>query len=216
MEEKLKSFLAKHKKILVPVVLDLLALFLVFWVILPQFTEIPETTSQIKGQNSRITTLNQSLSNIRSASDTEVDENFNTAVRALPTNKEVALIFSALSAAASASNTQLETFSLSVGGIFGRATELTQGVTNAPTITVTARIRGIDSRSMTQFSNELTKRLPLAEIKNISITSDSAYYEVGFFYKPVDTSKIEKQDKVTLLNQSEINLLNQLKEWDKP
>ena len=208
--------ITRYKKFIIPLVLNLLTVFLVFWVIFPQIGQIPQQLSKIKTQTSQNKTLNESLSLLRSLPDSEVDENFTTVVSALPTTKDVALIFSSLSSAASASNTQVESFSLNAGGIFGRAAELSDtGTITTPTLSVIAQVGGASAASLTQFGSELTVRLPVAEIRNLGLANDSATYEIGFYYKPLDTAKIDRQDKIIPLSQSEINLLNQLKEWSR-
>lgn len=209
------SYVIKYKRFIVQILLGLSSVVMIFWVIFPEISWISNELSEIKSRSEVASTLKQSLSVISSAPDEALDDNFNTAVHALPPGKDVVLIFSALSSAAAASNTTLEDFSLTVGGIYGRAAKVISGVGSAPSVDVSAHVGGASPESLIDFARALSQKLPLSEVSKINISGSGASYQVSFFYKPYDTSQMAKQDKVALPPQSDLNLLNQLKGWDQ-
>ena len=215
MKFQLPYYIIKYKKFLVPLMFVLLAIFMIFVIIIPQFSTLSSLNQQISAQEEQLATLKNSISVVSSQSDETLDDQVNTATLALPTGKDVSKIFSALSAAAASSGTIIEEFSLSVGGIYGRAARFTSTVVGTPSLSVAARVQGPSPKDLTNFAKELQKTLPLAEVKKMDISDGLASFQVNFFYKPVDLSVIAKQENVVAPGQSSINLLNQFKEWNQ-
>jgi hypothetical protein len=215
MDTKHSFDITKYKKFIVPVAINMATVFIIVVIILPQFSILGDTLSQIKTQKEKVSDLNSTLSTIVSAQDLTLDSSLTSSTRAVPTGKDVSLIFSALSKAAAASGTELGEFSLTVGGIFGRAAQIAPGVGSTPSIVVSASVKGGDVKSLIQFSSELQKLLPLSQINRLNVSGDTASFEISFFYKPLDELKISKQQGVAPLSQADLNLLSQLKEWEQ-
>lgn len=212
--KELYPYYIKYKQILIPSSFLLLSIFLIFAVIMPQIGVISETNRGISEANEKITTLKNSLSVVESANPTQTQDNLQTVTTALPTAKDIALIFNALSETANKSGVGLDEFALKVGGIYGKAEKVdTEGVAGVPAIEVDAKTTG-DAQSTVVFSQNLQKALPLSEIKLIDMTDDQAKYTINFFYKPLDLSVL-MQNVVTPLNQTDVNLINQLRGWEQ-
>lgn len=212
--EELKRYYVKYKKQILPLVFLSLSFFLIFRVILPQTSAISESNQLISSKTSQIDTLQKTLSVVSSQNDSLIEEQMDTATKALPGIKNIAIIFEALTSAAAASGSELREFSLKVGGVYGRAAKVTGFVKGVPSISVTARISGTPF-DLIKFSKEAQERLPLAEVKALDTSKDTGTFEIDFFYKPYDIAAIAKQEKVSSLTQVDLNLLTQLKEWDK-
>jgi hypothetical protein len=213
MDKKIRSFFVKYKKLIVPLALDLASVFIVFGVIFPQISTISNQNSEIEKQNEVLINLRNSLNTINSQDVTVLDENFSIATRALPVSKDVALIFSSLTDASSGTNNILGDFSLTVGGVYGRAAQLIEGVTSVPSVGVTANVSGSSARNLALILEYLLRHIPLTEVKQARISQDAADLQVNYFYKPVDVSRITKSDKVTPLSQADQNTIEQMKDW---
>lgn len=214
--QELKRYYVKYKKQLIPTVLLSLALFIIFRVILPQVSSISESNQAISDKARSVETLKSSLSALASLGETDSASNLELSLKALPASKDIALIYSALSSAATSSQSELRDFSLKVGGVYGRAVKVSSGgVKGVPAIDVLARVSAANPSNLIVFSKELQERLPLAEVKRIDSNKDLGTFEIGFYYKTYDLSLISRQDKVLSLSQQDLNLLNQLKGWDK-
>ncbi len=212
--KELYPYYIKYKNILIPSGLFLLGLFLLFAVIMPQLSAIGESNSQISAANEKINTLQNSISVVESANTAQTQENLQTVTKALPTAKDIALIFEALSDTANKAGVSLDDFSLKVGGLYGKAEQVeTGGVTGVPGIDVEIRVTG-DAKSFVAFAQSLQQALPLSEIKLVEMNDGEANYDVSFFYKPIDLSVV-KQDNVPPLSQSDVNLINQLNTWEQ-
>jgi len=211
---KLPNYLNKYKRFLIPIIFILLSVFMIFLIIIPQFSQISDLNNQVSAENDKVNTLQTSLNALSSMDDHDLETKKSIATDALPTTKDVSRIFSALAAAADASQTNLGDFSLDAGPVFGSALLNESKVQGTPSLEVTVRVEGSDASNLADFAKELQKTLPLSEVKKINSTDSSANYTVGFFYKPVDLSVISKQEKVTLPSQSTDALLNQMQTWE--
>jgi hypothetical protein len=210
---QLKEFIQNYRKILLPLLLIFASVFLMILVIMPQFSSITNKMSEISDQNKLIATLTNSQRAVTDTSEALVNSDFDTATLALPVQKDISLVFDALTQAASETNTTVSTFAITVGGIYGKAAEAST-VAGNPNMSVTASVIG-DVASLVAFTQKLNETLPLSEISKIDISDSEAVLEISFYYKPVDASKIASEDSVTPLSQSDKILLNKLKEWEE-
>ena len=203
----------KYKKQILPLALILLSLFIAFRVILPQFSSISETNSLIENKKQELEILNNSIRVLEVTSDDAVSEDLAISTDALPTSKDVTKIFGALSSAASASNTELNEFSLKVGVLGKEVSPADVSVIGIPQVSVVAKVSSSDASNLIQFGQKLDQTLPLSEIKQIDAVGNLATFEIKFYYKPIDLNIVSKKDKITPLTQADRNLLNQLAEW---
>lgn len=214
MSRDTKVLFLKYKKFLIPIGVVVGVFLLVFMVILPQIGSIFDKLKQIEAAKSEINMLEASVNTIQKTSDATLDENFNLVLKTLPAEKNVELIFSALSEAANVANSQLSDFSVRVGGVYGRAFQVPT-TTGSPSIEVAAHIEAADSRSVNEFMKVLYETLPLSEITKVNINEGKGSYTINFFFKPVGTAKIAEQYDIKPLSQQDQNLLKQLKEWER-
>ncbi len=216
MREMYRKYYAKYKKQIIPILLISLSFFVIFRVILPQVSAISESNQAISEKIREVETLKDTLSALSSLNEADSVSNLQTSLKALPTSKDISIIFSALSSAATSSQSELKDFSLKVGGVYGRAAKVSSGgVKGVPAVDVIARVSSPNPENLILFSKELRERLPLAEVKRIDSNNDLGTFEIGFYYKVNDLSLISRQDKVLPLSQADLNLITQLKGWDK-
>lgn len=211
MKEELLRIYTKYKKQILPLLLIILSLFIVFRVILPQFFSISETNSAIAAKKQELETLKNSIKVLETISDDIVSADLALSTDALPTTKDVARIFGALSTAAKTSDTDLNEFSLKIGGILGK--DITTGDISAigvPQVSVVAKVSSSDPSGLIQFAEEINHTLPLSEIKKIDANGNEGTFEINFYYKPIDLNLISKNDKVAPLTPADRNLLNEL------
>lgn len=212
--KELNPYLVKYKKFMIPAALLFLSLIMLFGVIIPQISSISETNKTKSEALNKITKLEQSLSVIQKTNSDVVDSDLKTVTTALPTSKDISLIFSALNNVADKSGVSLDEFSLKVGGIYGRAEEVdTGGVTGVPTVDVKVQTSGSAINTVI-FAKNMKEQLPLSEIKLIDNNQGTATYEISFFYKPLDLNVL-KQDEVASITQADKNLVKQLEDWNQ-
>lgn len=217
MKQEFFQIYTKYKNQILPITFIILSLFVAFRVILPQFSSISQTNTEIENKKQELEILNNSIKVLETASDDEVSQDLTLSTDALPTSKDVTKIFGAMTAAARASNTELNEFSLKVGGVFGKAVSQVDvaPTIGVPQVSVVARVSSSNASNLIQFAQELDKTLPLSEVKRIDTVSNLGTFEISFYYKPIDLNLVSKKDKVVPLTQADRNLLNQLTEWNR-
>lgn len=211
MEALVRLYYQKYKKNLIPVTLIFASLFMIFRIALPQFSGINQTRSQIDAKEQELTTAQQTLSTINALS-AEIDENIENVQTALPVEKDITLIFSALTSAAEKADVTLSDYSIKVGNIFEKETKPARKATGTPEVTVNATIRASDSASLLSFSKEMYDVLPLAEVRNVRIVENEANLEMRFFYKPVDVAALSRVEHVAPLTPQEQAMLENFRE----
>lgn len=204
---------AKYKSYLLPVIFIALSLFIILKIIIPQLSSTGTLRSEIVDKRDEVTGINNSLSALSNQNEDELTDNLELAIRALPTSKNIAIIFDALSSAAAESDTDLREFTLKVGGLYGKAEGPVVGI-NTPSIKVEIRVGGADAKNIVNFTSEVRKRLPLSDTIMINNAGSFATIEMIFFYKPLNLAAIAAQNRVLPLSQTDKNLLKQLSEWD--
>lgn len=208
----MKDVFLKHKKIVYPVIFLTFSLLLVTLVIFPQISSISSSNQEIANKTKNIQVLEESLSTI--SQETNLETAADLTNKALPTTKNVAVIFDALLSAAGSSGTKIEEFSLKVGGVYGRAENTKANVVGTPFISVLVRVSG-DASEFVKFASEMHQRLPLAEITKIDSANDVASFQINFFYRPQDLSALTKKDAVPPVDDRNKELLQKLSEWDR-
>lgn len=211
--KELVEIYKKYKQQILPLAFMLFSIFILFRVIIPQFSTISETNNLIISKKEELSVLNNSLKIIESADRDQVARDFGISTTALPTAKDIVKIFSALTSATAKSDTELKEFSLKIGGLYGKIIENTSQVIGAPDVAVVANVQSENPANFIEFARELSKTLPLSEIKKINTTGNLGVYEISFYYKPLDLTLVSKSDKVQELSQADKNLLNELSGW---
>ena len=214
MKQELTRIYLKYKKQLVPTILVSASLFILLRIIFPQITELSETGQEIERVQREIEDLNATLSTVSAFNSVEGEGNIALTTKALPNSKDISVIFSLLTGVASESNVEIRDFSLTIGGLYGRAAAGT-GARGVPVVDVKVRFEAPGSQTFVALAEDIQTRLPLVEIQNVEISGNQGTFELGFYYKPIDLAALAKQGNVRPLTQADLNLINQLRTWDE-
>lgn len=212
--QELNFIYEKHKNQLVPAALFLAAFFVIFRIILPQWSDIQNVNEELSKKNQSIESLNSTLNVLQGTPDEIVDRNYELVTTALPIAKDIVLIFNELNAAADKSSVKLGGFSLKVGGVYSKQKTSTteQTIAGIPYLNILVKANG-DTAKLKDFANAMYKSIPLIEIKTVDISKKDAQYESKFFFKPISLRSSGANVPLTQLNASENSLLKQLSDW---
>lgn len=210
----LKIYYPKYKKYLVPAILVLISLFIILAIIFPQFSEIGKLNKSISDKKMEIVDLNNTLNILIPMSEVDTKSDLSLAAKALPSAKDISLMFLALSSSASVADVELAGFSLKVGGVYTDASKAGPTVPGFPTLAMNVVIKSESPSKIINFISQLHERLPLSEVGKFEIVSDVANFDVNFYYKPYDLTAISTQ-KVAPMSENEKKLIEQLRSWDK-
>lgn len=215
----LKHSYRKNKQKILPIIFGLVGFFVIFRIILPQWTDIQDVQQLISTKLSTVSAKDSNVTLLNSMPNETVDSNYNLVATALPIQKDVVLIFSELNNVSAKTNVKLGGFSLQVGGIYSNNKTAalsggkTQGISGIPYLTILINVSG-DNDNLKQFAEELYKSIPLVEIKDINISKNNAQYNVNFFFKQVALRPANvNTTQLKSLSADENSLLTKLKSW---
>ena len=103
----LNKYYQKYHVMLVPAVLLVASVIIVVFVVIPQISSISTTSATLSQKRDQVAQLTTSLTTIQNANDDQVNDNLAIVTTALPTTKDVLLIFNALTNAAADSGAHL-------------------------------------------------------------------------------------------------------------
>lgn len=213
MEKDFKTIYAKHRKQLLPLALLMASFFIIFRVIMPQISDIQDFLSQMDQKSQETDLLGSDLSMLQSMSDATVDQNYALVTTALPTTKDIVLIFTELNNTASKVNVKLGSFSVKVGGIYAvsKVADVSQrAIDGVPYLNIVVNASG-DSTALKNFADALYKSMPVVEIKNIEIDQTSGNFDVNFFFMPITVSN--SNTGLKQLTSGETTMLQTLQSW---
>lgn len=208
MEKQLRIYLTKYKSFLMPLIFFSASFFLVFRIILPQFSSISESKLQISQKQKDLDDAKLTYQTLSTLPD--ITDKISTATLALPTSKDFASMLAAVSEAISEADAMLEGFSIKVGGVYGKAVVQNAVSAEYPTLNLTVRITYSNALSAKLFAQSLQKKLPISEIKKISASASSGSVELSFYYKPISQVAISKIEKIPPFTPREQSLMEQL------
>lgn len=213
--QELNFIYKKYKNQLVPAVLFLAAFFVIFRIILPQWSDISNVNEELSKKNTSIEGLKSTLNVLQVTPDDVVDRNYELVTMALPVEKDIILIFNELNNAAQKSSVKLGGFSLKVGGVYSKQKTAVTGqtISGIPYLNILVKANG-DTDKLKDFANAMYKSIPLIEIKTIDISKEDAQYESKFFFDPIALQSNQANSQLTQLDAGENSLLKQLGDFE--
>lgn len=203
---------------LISFVLVFLGFGVILFVIFPQIENIGLQREMNATKQAQVDELKNSLNVLQSVSTEQVESDMKLANSALPTNKDVIAVFSAISSLANFSNVQLRGFTIKVGDLYvkdesAKATDVDiTSVTGFPTMDVVITLTAADQKNLVIFSEELYKNYPIARINTVSAQENESMVEISFYYRPYDLSKIEGSNRLMPYSTEYADLIKTLQE----
>lgn len=218
MEQELKSYLKKYKQDVMPATLLVAAVFLVWIIILPQFNDVMSLRDDIETQIETNEGLRDSQIVLNSLDESQLNEDYELVLKALPTSKSIGSIYESLSTTALESNVTIGSLNLQVGSVYNQEQEdlsRQRTVGGVPFLNLVVRVNANSATDTTHFAELLFETIPLVEIEEISATDSEGRYDVDFFYKPINTSLFQAQTVIQPLSPAMQELLSTIRSWDE-
>ncbi len=215
MEKQLKLYLRRYRQDLLPAALILAALMLANFIILPQFNDIGDLRTQIDVQEDTNEGLRSSDSTLSSISDSQLDDDYDLVLSALPLSKSIGSIFEALNSAALRSNVVIGSLNVQVGTVYEQNAKGVEknNVDGVPYLNILVRATGQSAADFTNFAQVLYESVPVVEINSIEASESDARFDVNFYFKPMNPAGFQAQTLVAPLNAQQQSLLSTLREW---
>lgn len=213
---ELELIYKKRKQQLLPLVMGFAAFFVIFRVILPQWTDIQEVRELLTTKENSVAAKEETLLLLNSISTEKVEEDYSIATTALPLQKDIVLIFTELNDASIRAGVDLGGFSVKVGDVYSTKKEVKvneRAINGVPYLNILVNISG-PNENLIRFAEELYQSIPLVEIKTMDITKRDARYDVNFFFKPVLLRPLNAQTiALKALTAPENQQITTLKGW---
>lgn len=213
----LKEIYKKRKKQLLPVILFLAAVVIFLRIILPQLSDIGEARSEIGKKEATVTAKEKNLQFLSTIPDEIIENDFRIATIAVPTQKDIILIYTELIDASLRAGVTLGGFSVQLGGVYtkdeGEAAAEQRSQIGVPFVNILVNVAG-PSLSVKNFADELYKSIPLVEIVKVNLLDNEAKYDVNFYYKPISLRPQGGSTEILVpLTKEEDDLLKELETW---
>lgn len=212
---KNNKYLEQYKSQLIFLVIFIAAILIMFWVIIPQFQAISGVQQDIKDVYAKLTTAQKSVQTISGQNKEAVNSNFNLVTSALPQDKDVVNIYTALVDTSTKAGVTFDGFTVQLGDVYSKKGTSAQAITQtgSPSVIVTAKFGNVNQDTFSSFTRILAESFPLSEITKISILEGSGEVQINFFYKPYNLAVIGKQDSVSAITTQQQALLLKLSAW---
>ncbi len=171
-----KNFLVNRKNMGLAILLGLVAFFLVFLAIIPQFNKFLELTREFKLEKPKLEQLNKKLLGLENISFTPEFAQANVVEQALPSKKPLLEFLASLNAIATQDQVQIENFSLNPGVISSNSAELHEeykkknNKSGVDTLDVSMNVVG-SFKNIQEFLIDLEKISPFTTINTLSLNS---------------------------------------------
>lgn len=187
--------------------LFVIACFLLFQIVIPQFSEWFSVQREVNTIKGNIKTMQENISFLSSLDQKALDADVLTITNAYPFDKDYIGIINALSKTASRTGVALPDFRLSVGDPVpgDLPVKFQMSFTFAGSLQVAKK-----------FINELEQVLPIAAVTSINNTGSQTTVNLEFYYHGFPAITINQKEKLTPLNTKERELLARLKAWQIP
>lgn len=214
--KELNLIYRKHKKQIVPLVFGFAAVFVVFRIILPQWSDITQVQQLLTSKQATVKAKQATVDLLNSLPQENVDANYTVATTALPPQKDIVLIFSELSDASTRADVKLGGFTVKVGGVYSATNtgkSVDKSINGIPYLNILISVSG-QNDSLRKFADIMYKSMPIVEIKNIDISKNDARYDVNFYFRPI-ALKAPNADStaLTTLSPLQVSQLKELNSW---
>jgi Tfp pilus assembly protein PilO len=207
-QSELVRVLMHYKKFYISLGIILVCIGLFMFVIIPQFQQYSLQKNEIDEVQQRVAILNNNLSFLSRLNQQEQTAQLTTVLAALPDDKDYAGILFAVKNASAKAGVGLGDFTFQVGELSQKSV-ITQ---NAPTMQLILNVLGSPTEIQV-FLTELSKSLPLANIKELKIGAESSRVVVEFYYKPVPQLQVNYGQPITPLSEQNRKNLGDLSLW---
>jgi hypothetical protein len=195
----------------------LISVVLFFYVIFPQVTNWFSVRKEVEATRERIGIMNDNIAYLQSLDQADLEDDFVTATTALPPERDVSILISAINAASLNAGVILEDFSFEGGQVSSKSTQ-----SKPQEADTTAKITFSAQGSLAQTTlllTELQRKIPLLSIETLEAQFESAnraQVTVSYFYKAFPLITQEDADKIKGITPENEALLEQLKSWQTP
>jgi Tfp pilus assembly protein PilO len=195
---------------LVLAVILLIGFLLVWMIVMPQIQKYISIQDEINTLSKKVALLHSNLDLVKNTNPQEVDNDLQTALSALPSDKDFEGMLTAISNSALRSGIALDDFKLSIGKLATESGSETKG------IPIKLGMKS-NMESAVKFIGELNQKVPVSDLAMVQVSNDEGakgnIIDVTFYYKPLANVIFRDDAPIPHLTNDEKELLRQVKTW---
>lgn len=160
----------------------------------------------------RIATINNNISLLESLNQSDIENKRQTALKALPVEKDFASVINAISASSMKSGIAVNDFSFGLGPISSSSGQKKKS-SDYDTVIMTLSLKG-NIESVKNFIRELGHKLPLSKIETVDSGEDVTTITLGFYTKTYRAAALQYDQAVDPISSADNTLLNTLSGYE--
>lgn len=190
----------KYKNYSIPLIVVIVSIFLIVFIILPQFQNWQTSKTEAGLTEEKVQVLTKTLDVIGKTDNQTLNNNIQLTTRALPEDKDFSAIINAITNTAITSSVILDDYTFQVG-------ELGSHDPKIQYLQLLLAIRG-NAGDVNRFIQTLETQLPLSDVTNIQINGDdSAQITLVFYYNPFPKLTFDAAQTIDPLTSKEESIL---------
>lgn len=191
----------------------LACILLLVKIVIPQFSMWFSIRKEIEATQQKISIVKSNINFMNNIDKTLLDQQFQTAARALPPERNFEEILNALSDAALLSGVSFDDFSFQLGTI-DSSSHVANNQINKDIfmITISLVVRGSVDK-VTRFLRELASKTPISEVTYINGSGELVSLRIQFYQKPFPKVSLQDEEPLVAVSNEKNDLLKKLATW---
>lgn len=162
-------------------------LFILFFKFtLPELSTFLEVRAQISDGKAKLDLTTSKVKALTAISQNEQEQKLQKLNRALPVEKDIGLMLSALEVASGVSEARLSSFSFSAGSVATESatTAIPISKVGVPVVSINVRLKG-SLRDIASFIKEAQRGIPILEVESVTYAQSLTTATINFYFKPL-------------------------------
>lgn len=207
-KEAVTTVYMHYKDNILPIVVIFACILILFFVIVPEFKQFLATQEQLRVETEKLQVLKNNYNFLSNLDESQIDADYNTLSRALPSKKDFVGIMNAISISSQKTGVSVGDFDFSLGNL-----DKTTVDAIFPTIKININLVG-NPQLVAKFVTELYKTAPVSEVTTIKATGTVASLEIRFYYKSVPPMNISDETPVVPHSQQTAAFIKEISSWN--
>lgn len=203
-------FYNKNKIYLLPIAVLLISIIMFFYVIVPQFKQYLAQKEKLDIETQKLQVLKNSFNYLTSLDSIQVESDLKLLTKALPIEKDVMGIMTAISAVSSKTGMGIDSYRFAPGNLSKIIKEETAIF---PSIIMELKLEG-NGNVFKNFLTELYRTVPILDVLDIKYKGNTGVLILAFYYKPLPPENISDDKIVNKLSNKDKKLIKDFYFWN--
>lgn len=197
----------ENKELVLPAFSIVVSLFLFAIFIAPQVLSFPARRTEVVAETLKLNKIKDSEKILSTANVDLINSQVQIVANTFPDKKEFENVLNAISAAASLSNTQIDSYQFQ--GLEGVQT--TPG--SFPSLSFQVNILG-DMDQAISFVDQIYKTFPISDVTSIANADNLSTISIHFFYSPFRATEISDRTQIKSMSANEKSTMDEITKWN--